>query len=110
MALKQHRRFLKLLPLACMYARYRREMDWWTCSKIPDVSWIEAAAAIDIHAFRSISDLTVVSSVVVLKDLSFPPGSDASERTFDDSAATSLDIFPHAIEQRHIHYRRQGRS
>ncbi|GFT63225.1 hypothetical protein TNCV_4747191 [Trichonephila clavipes] len=39
-----------------MHARHRRDMDWQTCSKIPGVSQI-VAAAMDIHTTRSISEL-----------------------------------------------------
>ncbi|GFY32330.1 hypothetical protein TNCV_3558381 [Trichonephila clavipes] len=48
MTLKQHRRCLKLLQLACMHVRHLRDMDWWTCSKIPGVLRI-VAAVMDIH-------------------------------------------------------------
>ncbi|GFV71958.1 hypothetical protein TNCV_2458911 [Trichonephila clavipes] len=88
-----------------MYApRHRSYMDWRTCSKLPGVSRI-VAATMNIRATRSISELTGVSSIMALKN----PSSDAPERTFDDLAATSLDIFPHTTEQQHVHFHWIGR-
>ncbi|GFV00537.1 hypothetical protein TNCV_3645151 [Trichonephila clavipes] len=51
-------------------------------------------AAMDICATRSISEFTVVSSIVALKY----PGSNIPQRAFNDSVAASLDIFPHTTE------------
>ncbi|GFU99894.1 uncharacterized protein TNCV_1257431 [Trichonephila clavipes] len=53
----------EIAALACMHTQHRRDMEWWTCSKIPRFSRI-AAAALDIHATRSLSELKGVSSIV----------------------------------------------
>ena len=46
---------LEILPLVCMLSRLRRDMNWWTCSKIPGVQWI-ILVAMDIRTTRSFSD------------------------------------------------------
>ncbi|GFU48576.1 hypothetical protein TNCV_1439491 [Trichonephila clavipes] len=72
-------------------------MDWQTCSKILCVSRI-VTAAMDIHASKSISELTDVSIIHV------PSSSDAPERTFDDSVVALFVIFSHTTEQQYIHF------